>query len=193
MFNEGRAFAVLLVLLAACGAAPASTASPATGLSTTVQDLHPDQVVDGVPCLTSDLPVQHNHVHLVILADGRPVTVPAGIGVGRPWGVDATGFIATGSCFAWLHTHDTTGLVHIVSSAVRTFTLLNLFEVWGQGLGSDSALGYKGTVAVLVNGQRVDGDPRTVQLGNLQNVVLELGKPPPVPPPALYNFASPRA
>ena len=193
MCTEWRAFAVLLVLLASCRSAPTSTASPPTGLTTTVQDLHPDQVVDGVPCLTSDLPIVHNHVHLMILADGRPITVPAGIGVGRPWGIDATGFITTGSCFAWLHTHDTTGLVHIVSSAERTFTLRNLFEVWGQGLGPNSALGYKGTVVVLVNGRRVEGDPRLVQLGNLQNIVLELGKPPSVPPPALYNFASPRA
>jgi hypothetical protein len=43
---------------------------------------------------------------------------------------------------------------------------------------------------MLVNGQRVDGDPRTLRLANLQNIVLELGNPPAVPPPALYDFAA---
>lgn len=184
---------MLLVLLAACSDTPHSAATPATRLSTSVQDLRPGEVIDGVPCLTSDLPVVHIHVHLVLLADGHPVTVPAGIGVGRPWGVDATGFITSGSCFSWVHTHDTSGLVHIVSSTEKTFTLLHLFEVWGQPLGPSSALGYRGELAVFVNGQRSEGDPRSIPLLNLENIVIELGKPPAVQPPALYDFTKPRA
>ena len=192
MFNEVRACVLLGALLCACGGGQVSVAAT-TSVNTAVGTLHAGQVIDGVPCLTSDLPVVHDHVHLVILADGQPVIVPAGIGVGRPWGADATGFIATGSCFAWLHTHDRSGLVHIVSSADRSFTLLNLFDVWGRPLGPGSALGYRGDLAVYVNGRRVEGDPRTVPLANLTNIVLELGRPPSVQPPALYDFASPRA
>lgn len=184
-----RIWAALFLLVVACGGTP----PPTPRLDTGVRQLKPDQVVDGIPCLTSDLPVVHNHVHLAVYMDGDAVTVPAGIGVGKPWGVDSTGFIATGACFAWLHTHDTSGLVHIYSSVDRTFTLLDLFDIWGHPLGSGFALGYHGRMAVLDNGRPVTGDPASVQLTNFHNLVIELGRPPSVPPPALYDFASPRA
>jgi hypothetical protein len=192
VFNEARALLLLPLLLLGCTPAAQASPSSAARLDTTVRNLQAGQVVDGVPCLTEDLPRHHIHVHLQILYDGVAVVVPAGIGVGRPWGVDASGFIATGACFAWIHVHDTTGVVHIVTPEEKPFTLGQLFEVWGHSLGARSALGYEGSVVVLVNGRRIDGDPRAVMLGNLENIVLELGKPPATPPPALYNFAAPR-
>jgi hypothetical protein len=192
VFHEGRALLLLLLLLAGCASAAQGSQSPAAQLNTTVRSLQAGKVVDGVPCLTEDLPQYHIHVHLQILYDGVVVGVPAGIGIGRPWSVDSTGFIATGGCFAWIHTHDTTGVVHIVTPEEKSFTLGQLFEVWGQPVGPDSALGYDGSLMVLVNGQRVGGDPRGVRLRNLENIVLELGTPPAVPPPALYDFAAKR-
>lgn len=192
MFNELRVLLVLPLLLVGCTAGTQPQSPLAAHLSTTVRSLHQGQVTDGVPCLSEDLPQHHIHVHLQILADGADVTVPAGIGVGRPWGVDPSGFIATGSCFAWIHTHDTTGVVHVVTPEEKSFTVGQLFEVWGQPLGNGYALGYHGTVAVFVNGRRFAGDPRTVSLTNLENILLELGTPPAVQPPALYDFATPR-
>ena len=181
--------AAALLLIAGCASAASGSGPAGAHLSTAVRSLHEGQVVDGVPCLTEDLPVHHIHVHLQILLDGAPVAVPAGIGVGRPWGV-VEGFIATGSCFAWLHTHDTTGVVHIVTPEEASFTLGQLFEVWGQPLGPDSALSFRGALAVLVDGRQVPGDPRAVRLANLDNIVLELGRPPSSPPPATYDFAA---
>lgn len=183
------ALGLLVLPVAAClvSGVPQS-AQHATSLSTAVLSLHEGQVVDGVPCLTEDLPVHHIHVHLEILFNGVPITVPAGIGVGRPWGVDPSGFIATGSCFAWIHTHDTSGVVHIVTPEEKAFTLGQLFEVWGQTLTADSALGSAGPVAVLINGVRLSDDPRTVKLLNLDNIVIELGAPPSSPAPAFFDF-----
>ena len=43
---------------------------------------------------------------------------------------------------------------------------------------------------MLVNGQPIDGDLRSVPLKNLQNIVIELGKPPAIVPPALYDFGT---
>ena len=154
--------------------------------------MHEGQIVDGVPCLRDELPTRHLHVHIVVLLDGTNVTVPAGIGVGRPWGTASDGFILTASCFAWIHTHDTSGVVHVFTQVGKSDTLGQLFSVWGQPLSADGALGFNGTVAVLVNGQPFDGDPRSVPLSNLQNIVLELGKPPATPPPALYDFGTMR-
>jgi hypothetical protein len=154
--------------------------------------LREGQVVDGVPCLGEDLPARHLHVHVGVLLDGNVVTVPAGIGVGRPWGKAPDGFILTGGCFAWIHTHDTSGVVHVFTQVGKSDTLGQLFSVWGQPLNTDLALGVHGPVTVLVNGRAVDGDPRSVPLSNLENIVLELGKPPDTPPPALYDFGTMR-
>jgi hypothetical protein len=175
--------ALSLLLSVACASTAASFSNQ---VSTAVRDLHEGQVVDGVPCLRDDLPPRHIHVHLGMYLDARRITVPAGIGVGRPWGVDPTGFIATGACFSWIHTHDTTGVVHVFTEQGRSFTLGQLFEVWGQPLGG-GALGYKGPLVVLVDGGRFDGDPRTVPLTAFEDIVLELGKPLAVPPPP-YDF-----
>ena len=178
-----------LVFLAAAGCGSSAAVSP---VSTAVQNLHEGQVVDSVPCLRDELPVEHLHVHLEIWLDGKRVVVPAGIGVGKPWGTDQTGFITTGSCFAWIHTHDTTGVVHVFTQVAKSDTLGQVFSVWGRPLGDRSALGYSGALAVLVNGRPVAGDPRSVPLKNFDNIVLELGTPPDPPPGALYDFGTMR-
>ena len=189
-FNEIVLGAV--VLACACGGVSQPVATPAAAIDTSVASLHAGQVVDSVPCLTQELPAQHIHVHLVVLEDGANVTVPAGIGVGRPWGVDPDGFVSTGSCFAWIHTHDTTGVVHIVGPEEKSYNLGQLFSVWGHPITADSAFEFTGPVTVLVNGVRMSGDPREVELANFFNIVVELGKPPATPPAPNYNFSSTR-
>jgi hypothetical protein len=163
---------------------------PAVHVNTDVQELHEGQVVDSVPCLRDDLAANHFHVHIAIYADGEQVIVPAGLGVGRPWGENPPGFIATGGCFAWIHTHDTSGVVHVFTQIGKSYTLGQVFSVWGQPLSAGGALGFSGPLAVLVNGGPVEGDPRSVPLKNLENIVLELGKPPQIAPPALYHFGT---
>lgn len=182
--------ALLVAVILAAGVACTPAAQPAANeVTTSVRDLKQGQVVDGVPCLREDLPAVHTHVHLTVLLDGARVAVPAGIGVGRPWGYSPAGFIATGGCFAWIHTHDTTGLVHLFTEPGRSFTLGQLFEVWGQPLGAGEALGYRGSVALLAGGRPVAGDPAALRLTPFEDVVLELGKPPATPPPR-YDFGT---
>ncbi len=174
-------------LSAAC-AAP-GTAPPAH-LELAVQELRAGQVVDGVPCLPDEIPGHHIHVHLAVFANGSPVAVPAGIGVGRPWGQDGSGFIGSGTCFAWMHTHDSSGVIHILAPVESPFTLGQLFHVWGHPLARDSALGFRGPLSLYVDGQAARGDPSALPLLNLENIVLELGAAPASPPPALYDFAA---
>ena len=187
-FNESVVVAALVA--SACGGVSNPVASPAVQLDTSVASLHAGQVVDSVPCLTQELPAQHIHIHLVVLKDGANVSVPAGIGVGRPWGIDPDGFVSTGSCFAWIHTHDTTGVVHIVGE--KSYTLGQLFSVWGHPLTAGGAFNFSGPVAVLVNGVRAGGDPREIQLANFFNIVVEIGTPPATAPAPNYNFSSTR-
>ena len=171
--------AALILTTAACG----SPAQPSPNqVTTTVRDLQQGQVVDGVPCLRNDLPPRHIHVHLTVLLDGSPVTVPAGIGVGKPWGYNPPGFLATGGCFAWIHTHDTTGVLHVFTEVGRTFTLGQVFEVWGRPLDAGGALGYRGRLALVTDGRAITGDPTSLPLTPFEDIVLELGKPPATPP-----------
>ncbi|HKW60794.1 MAG TPA: hypothetical protein VJR46_13675 [Candidatus Dormibacteraeota bacterium] len=185
--------ALLAALILATAAGCGSTTGPSSNkVTTTVRDLQQGQVVDGVPCLRNDLPARHIHVHLTVFLDGSEVTVPAGIGVGKPWGYNPPGFIATGGCFAWIHTHDATGVVHIFTEEGRTFTLGQLFEVWGRPLGAGHALGYTGPLAVLTGGRAFTGDPRSLALTPYEDIVLELGTPPATPPRP-YDFGTMKA
>src|SRR5258708_35152200 len=58
--------------------------------------------MNGVTCDTMEQDGYHIHVHLTIYVNGQGVTVPKGIGIA-----------ADGSCFYWLHTHTSDGILHI--------------------------------------------------------------------------------
>jgi len=131
------------------------------------------QVVDGIPCQNGEQLSYHVHAHLTIIANGQPVTVPSQIGI-------------PGSCFYWLHTHDTTGAIHIEAPSPQTYTLGQLFDIWGQPLTSDNVAGNRGNVTSFVDRAQLTGDPRTIALKDHASIVLEVGTP--VPPPANYDF-----
>jgi hypothetical protein len=89
----------------------------------------------------------HIHQHLDLFVDGRPVTVPALIGIDPSVG------------FAPLHTHDASGVIHVESPTVRSYTLGQFFAVWGvrftpSCLGGDCAGGGR-QLKVWVNGVAV--------------------------------------
>ena len=131
------------------------------------------QVVDGIPCQTGEQLSYHVHAHLAIVANGQPVTVPAQIGI-------------PGNCFYWLHTHDTTGAIHIEAPSPQTYTLGQFFDIWGQPLTSDNVAGSRGTVTAFVDQKQVTGDSRAIPLKDQASIVLEVGTP--VPPPVNYDF-----
>ncbi|MGH2458796.1 MAG: hypothetical protein ACRDIY_08010 [Chloroflexota bacterium] len=131
------------------------------------------QVVDGIPCQNGEQLAYHVHAHLTILANGQPVTVPAQVGI-------------PGSCFYWLHTHDTTGAIHIEAPAPQTYTLGQFFDIWGQPLTTDNVAGNRGAVTAYVNQVKVSGDPRSIPLKDHSSIVLEVGTSPP--PPANFDF-----
>jgi hypothetical protein len=151
------------------GAAPlASAATSASG-----------QVVDGVKCQTSEQTIFHIHAHLTIFVNGSPRQVPAAIGIpgARAQSTAQGPFIASGTCFYWLHTHAADGVVHIESPVQRTYTLGNFFDEWGQPLGPTQVGPASGHVTVLYNGQVYRGNPRNVPLTAHAQIQLEVGTP----------------
>jgi len=137
----------------------------------------------GLPALAVEGNALHIHQHLDIYVNGRRVPLPAGIGID-----ELDGFISP------LHTHDTSGVIHVESPKVETFTLGQFFAVWGVRLTPRCLGGYcsKGTSAVRVyaGGRRISGDPRRLPLAAHQEIVVTYGAQGrlPKPVPSRYDF-----
>lgn len=157
----------------------ASTATKATG-----------KTVDGISCDTTEQVVYHVHAHLTVFVNGAARQIPAAIGIpGAQAQNTPTGpFIASGSCFYWLHTHAADGIIHIESPVHRTYTLGNFFDIWGQPLGPDQVGPAHGPVTALYDGQVYRGNPRDIPLGKHAQIQLEVGKP--LIAPASIRFPS---
>jgi hypothetical protein len=158
---------------------PATPITTATGRDIAPPWPVPADVADsvhkaGLPMLGAEGSAEHIHVHLDILVNGQPVAVPALVGIDE-----------AGQQISPLHTHDTSGVIHIESPTQRLYTLGQLFDVWGQPLGRNGVATYPvpdGNLVAYVDGQAFDGDPRDVVLSSHTQVVLELGAPAPPPP-----------
>lgn len=133
----------------------------------------------GLALFAAEGKVLHRHEHLSITIDGAAVTVPAHLGIDR-----RTGRVSP------LHTHDTTGIIHVESPVRRSFRLGQLFTEWDVALApgrvgpwQDGAGGVR--VALFVNGRRSAQDPRAVVLGARQDLdlVVTTDGSRPVPPP----------
>lgn len=158
---------VLAIVIGACGKSAAPTPAP----------------VPNVPCGPIEVLTRHEHAHLTILIRGQIKTVPAFIGI-------TTGQIC------WLHTHDTSGIIHVEAGDNRTFTLGDFFAVWRQPL-SQTAIGAESvgggeSIQVTVNQQPYTGAPETIVLRSREDIVLQLGPPfltlqPFVWPPEYLN------
>jgi len=190
--------AVLLVvgiggLVAAAGRhRPAATGGgPLAGLQTgpapwgaNTADLAQRLQAAGLPPLNPvEQTVLHIHQHLDLYVDGRKVPVPAGIGIDPAVG------------FAPLHTHDASGVIHVESPTVRTYTLGELFAVWGVRLTPSCLGGYcaggGGELRLYVDGRPYHGDPAALALAPHQELVVAFGTAAqlPSPIPSAYRFS----
>jgi hypothetical protein len=153
-----------LSLLLLGGLADAAWADPGTG-----------QPVDGIQCQANEGALFHIHQHLSLYDHGRPVAVPAFIGI--PPGA---------ACIYWVHTHTPDGIIHIESPTYRDFSLGNFFDIWGEPLGP-TVVGDvhvpKVQLRAYVNGRRYLGNPRSIALTLHADIVLEAGPPFFVPKP----------
>jgi hypothetical protein len=141
----------------------------------------PGKSVDGIKCQFNEKVVFHVHVHLTLFVHGTPRAVPAGIGIWPPIGPEnyrnGQFGVTRGNCFAWLSTRYADGLIHVESPVRRSFTLGQLFDIWGQPLTRNRAGPAHGAVLAIVNGGVWAGDPRRVPLVSHAQIQLEVGSP----------------
>ena len=134
----------------------------------------------------------HYHAHLDVLLDGKPVPVPAGLGINVGPNGSTPEHGAPG--IAALHTHDTTGVLHIESPRDDRFTLGQLFRLWDVRLGPGQVGSYRtggGTnVRVFVDGKKVAGNPAGIVLEEHREVAVAIstGAGDPAPVPSSYDF-----
>jgi hypothetical protein len=175
-----------LLLLAGCGgggsAKPGRTvpATPQGPLLASTDGEASGQTVDGILCETAERVAFHIHAHLVVFVDGQPRVIPLGIGIAPPRTIEQTPdgqqVVVGGSCFYWLHSHTSNGIVHIESPVLRAFTLGNYFDLWRQPLGRHQVGPAHGPVTSFVNGHSFAGDPRNIPLAAHAVIQLDVGR-----------------
>lgn len=105
----------------------------------------------------------HVHPRLEISIDGKLVTVPANIGIDpKLWkdrSLERYGMPMSDMrempYMSPLHTHDTSGTIHIESTVIREYTLGQFFDVWGVRFSEscifDRCSDGKSNVVMFVN------------------------------------------
>ncbi len=134
----------------------------------------------GLPALATEGTALHIHEHIDLFVNSARVPVPAEIGDD-----DAAGIISP------IHTHDDTGIIHVESPRVETFTLGQFFDVWGVRFTENALGGYEARASsmltVYVNGTRYAGDPRQIPLVAHEEIAVVFGVTP-ASVPATFAF-----
>ncbi|UFS61031.1 hypothetical protein [Subtercola endophyticus] len=108
---------------------------------------------------------EHIHAHLTVSINGVEQTVPANTGINAVTGVTQP-----------LHTHDTTGILHVESPVQETFELGRFFDEWGLALQPSGVGGVQQSstenFTVFVNQAPYSGDPAQIVLTNRMDIDL---------------------
>ena len=109
----------------------------------------------------------HIHALLHVYVNGKPVTVPANIGLYRAKGIVSP-----------VHTHDPSGVIHMEASRPYPFTLGDFFTVWGVRFSATQLGAYTNgggkRVWVYVNGKPIRY-PRFYAMKAHDNIVTAYG------------------
>lgn len=186
--------AATALLAAGCsnadGQSPQHAASPAPGLR--AAQLPWDRPANqqarvraaGLSLTSHETLAVHYHAHLDVFVNGRPVPVPAGLGINAGPNGELPEHGAPG--IAPLHTHDTSGIVHIEAPSDMTFTLGQVFDEWGILLTRSQAGAYS-PVKVYVDGRQHGGNPGAIVLTPHEEIAVVAGKGN-VQVPSSYQF-----
>jgi hypothetical protein len=119
--------------------------------------------------------VLHFHSHLDIFVNGKKVKVPAYVGINLG-----------GGYLTELHTHNSSGVLHIEAQKKRSFTLGQFFAEWAVFLNAHQIGGYKGMKWYL-DGKLQTGNPQNLVFKPHQEIAIIVGKPP-AKIPSSYKF-----
>src|SRR6266436_5025396 len=104
--------------------------------------------IDSVSCDELEQSAFHIHAHVSIYINGQSVPIPGNVGI--------AGDPSNPSCFYWLHTHSSDGVIHIEAPNGFSPTLKNFLDIWGTKfpqLGYPDQLDFTNGWQVYVNGK----------------------------------------
>lgn len=160
-------------------------------ISATVQDITDNHRVgdnrwsspqtDGSPigsfnCIVNQPQDGAFNAHVSILLNNEPQAIPTYMG--------ASPQAAGGHCFYTIHTHDSSGKVHVTAGAAGgTFTLGQMFQIWNQPLTNTNLAGITGLpieIFVTENGTVTkveEADWTNIQLKSHREITIGVGTP----------------
>ncbi|MBV8284060.1 MAG: hypothetical protein JO175_05370 [Candidatus Eremiobacteraeota bacterium] len=115
---------------------------------------HGSTVDKKVPCLPTMSNLYHVHAFVGIIVNGTYVALPRAIGMVNPARA-YNGYVNSATCFYEIHTHDSTGIVHLEAAvnqplSTAVFSLKNVLDVWGQKYGKTQFGRWTGPIHVFV-------------------------------------------
>lgn len=137
--------------------------------------------------------INHVHSHLDIFIDGKPVAVPAGIGIDitnpAVQRFEERGTVSYGGidppcdkpCISPLHTHDDTGILHTESQTSEGHTLGQFFTEWGLTLNDSCVADLcrpATEIKAYINGIEYEGNPANILIEDLREIAIVVGTPP---------------
>ncbi len=138
--------------------------------------------VDSVYCDQLEQSIEHIHVYVTMYINGTASPLPAGVGIPQ----DSSGNV---TCYYWLHTHDSTGVIHIESPSSEVFTFGQFRDEWDQqfqSLGFPNELLLSGW-KIWINGKVYNGSLTSVPL-DAHNIITLAYNSPNVKPATTYAW-----
>jgi hypothetical protein len=130
--------------------------------------------VGGFNCVVNPPQALSFHAHLTILVNNEPQAVPRYLGASPQ---------PPTHCFYAIHTHDASGKIHVTPAASGSFTLGQLFQIWGQPLTNTNVAGVTGLpVEIFVTDNGVvsrieETDWSSIELRSHREITIGLGTP----------------
>jgi hypothetical protein len=136
--------------------------------------------ISGIECDRAEQLNYHIHSHLDIFVNGIQQQIPSDIGI-----------LSSPSCLYWLHTHSDDGILHVEAPEAREFTVGQFLDIWQQTSNSTALFDTVSNMpaTAYVDGERFEGDYRSIPLESLKQIVLVYGTPPE-DIPSEYDFGS---
>ncbi|SRR6266566_1178617 len=138
--------------------------------------------IDSIACDELEQSAFHIHAHVSIYINGQSVPIPGNVGI--------AGDPSNPSCFYWLHTHSSDGVIHIEAPNGFSPTLKNFLDIWGTKfpqLGYPDQLDFTNGWQVYVNGKPFAGDFHTIPLSAHTLITLAYNSPG-VKPDTTFNW-----
>lgn len=134
--------------------------------------------VDGVYCSSNEQSAYHIHARVSIYINGAPAPLVANTGI-APVGATSSTSV---ECLYWMHTHDTTGVIHIESPTTKLFTLNQFLDIWQQKFSSSASpfsteLSSSAGWVIYVNGKQVNTNFSRLQMHSHDLVTIAYNSP----------------